>query len=101
MLTGNSYGGFIATEAAKGLSRSSADPDEGDIVHMVYITSHLAPVGVNVYELLGSELPVSADPVTTECIPAMPAEAAGALSFSELPVEQQIMYGAVQKPQSA
>ena len=103
VLVGNSYGGFITTEAAKGLSKPSrnAGPDEGEIIHLVYLASLLAPIGINCQELLAPDNPPVDTASTASYTPALPAEVAGAVLFSDLRVDEQLRYGAMQKPTSS
>lgn len=60
ILAGNSYGGFVATEAVQGTTRADREKmgKPGGLVHLVYLASLLPPVGMDVLELAGPAVPV-------------------------------------------
>ena len=95
---GSSYGGWVITEAAKGLSKAERDGSgkngSGALVGLVYLASMLSEVGFNLAQLLEGKVmvPVS-DKFDVDFLDPPPAEVAGPVLCSELEdKEEQIRY---------
>ena len=91
ILVGNSYGGVVITEAAKGFSKSErqAAGEAGALVHLVYLSSLVMPVGMTTEELVGGKVPAQ---MTSQGEYIDPPASAGQNLFSELNAEEQVHY---------
>ncbi|KIX03345.1 uncharacterized protein Z518_06897 [Rhinocladiella mackenziei CBS 650.93] len=103
VLCANSYGGLVSTEAVKGTTKAEreANGKPGALVHVVFIGSLLAPVGMNAQELVGGKIPLDMKS-KPDYIEPIDAEVAGAYLCSDLDDKAtQKYYGSLQKPHSA
>ena len=110
VLVGNSYGGFVITEAAKGLDlpQSKSNQQQGKLIHLIYLASLLAPLGTTVSALLAGEIPVATSPppssspsVPAGYLPPPPPSLSGPMIFSLLPPPQQSHHASLCLPMSA
>lgn len=104
VLAANSYGGFIATEAARGLSRAEREVEGkpgGALVGLVFLASLLAPVGICVHELVGGHVPVKTESTMGDYIPPPDPETAGGYICSDLSEDEQRHYARLQRCHSA
>lgn len=97
VLVGNSYGGFIITEAAKDLPTNAQG--SGNLIHLTYLASLLPGENTNVSEMVEGKQPM---PTTSPdaYLDPLPAEVAGPLLCSEASPEKQLKYGAMNGPHS-
>ena len=102
VLAGNSYGGIVITEAAKNISKADREAvgKPGGVVHLVYLASGLAPVGISTQKLVADKVPVMME-TDVEYNEPLDAATAGALLCSDMSKEDQLFYGAMQRPHSA
>ncbi|KAF2467182.1 alpha/beta-hydrolase [Lindgomyces ingoldianus] len=102
VLGANSYGGFVVTEASKGLSKAEREAagKPGALIHLVLMGSFLTPVGKTVKDMLTGHIPLDFES-EVEYIDSGPAEIAGYAFFGSLPQEDQMIYGGQTKPHSA
>lgn len=101
VLVGNSYGGWVITEAAKGISTSErqAEGKEGGLKHMVYLASGFSPdVGLSVSDLLGDAVEVPNEPDGEGYLEPPPPEIAGEQLAPSLSKEERLRYGSMLKP---
>ncbi|KAJ4289060.1 hypothetical protein N0V90_011402 [Kalmusia sp. IMI 367209] len=89
VIAGNSYGGFVAQESSKGLTR--ADRGEGgQLKHIILIASLFAKKGQTMKDLVGDQVPI---PEENEWIEAPPGEMAYKAFFGSLSEEDGLRYG--------
>jgi pimeloyl-ACP methyl ester carboxylesterase len=85
ILVGNSYGGAVASEAAKGLIIPKQD-GKGELKHVILINSLMADVGFTIADLVGGNLPLDLSGPT---IPPIDPLYAGSVLFPSLPKDEQ------------
>ena len=101
VLVGNSYGGFVITEASRGLSKADRDAagKDGALVHLVYLSSLFAPVGVTGHQMTGGSIPV--DTTSPKDFIDPPAAATVKVLVGSLPEDEQKHYDSLMRPQRA
>ena len=98
---GSSYGGFVITEAAKGLTKAeratAGMPGPGGLIGLVYLASAAAEVGTTLGQLLAGRIPVPvSEHFEEDFLEPPPADMAGKILRSELKsAEEQSRYGAM------
>jgi pimeloyl-ACP methyl ester carboxylesterase len=85
ILVGNSYGGAVASEAAKGLVVPKED-SKGQLKHIILINSLMADVGFTIADLVGGNLALDTSATT---IPPIDPAYAGSVLFPSLPKAEQ------------
>lgn len=98
VLVGSSYGGFVITEAAKGLCVSTAN-DSGKLIHLVYFASLPFELDTTVSQMVEGKQPMPTT-VPGDYLDPMPAEIAGAVLCSSATPEDQVKYGGMCAAQS-
>ena len=101
VLIGNSYGGFVITEASRGLSKAdrNAAGKDGALVHLFYLSSLFAPIGVTGHEMTGGNIPV--DTTSPNDFIGPPAAATVKVLVGSLSEDEQKHYDNLLRPQSA
>lgn len=104
VVVANSYGGFIAAEAMKGLSesdREAAGKTGGRLVNLVFIGSLLTPEGITCGELIANvvQTPEVIAPVEGDFRDPPPPEG-GVMVMSQLPPDECLAYAKQMKCQS-
>jgi pimeloyl-ACP methyl ester carboxylesterase len=100
VLVGNSYGGWVITEAAKGISKADreAEGKPGGLIHMVYLASPFSPkAGISVQDLLAGSVDVPTTADEEGYVAPPPAEPAGAMLASSVSKKEQLRYGSMLK----
>lgn len=100
VLAGNSYGGWVITEAAKGIGKAErkAEGKSGGVVNLVYLGSGLAAeTGKSVSEFLSGRVEVPERPDPEGYVDPPPAEAAPSVLIPSLSQEEQLRYGKMLK----
>lgn len=101
VLAGNSYGGWVITEAAKGIGKTErqAKGKSGGLIHMVFLASGFAPrTGMSVSDLLSGTVDDPTIPDDEGYVAPPPAEAAGGILTPSSSKEEQLRYGSMLKP---
>ncbi|KPI38774.1 uncharacterized protein AB675_5912 [Cyphellophora attinorum] len=89
VLAGSSYGGFVITEAAKGLIDSSATADNtGKLIHLVYFASLPFELNTTVSQMVEGKQPMPTT-IPGNYLDPMPAEIAGPVLCSQATLEEQ------------
>jgi pimeloyl-ACP methyl ester carboxylesterase len=102
IVVGNSYGGFLATEACKGLlqpDRLSAGK-KGGVAHIIIIGSLLAAKGKSVGDMLAGHIPLDFG-APQDWFPPAPAEISWRTFFGSLPEEEGLKYGGMMRSHSS
>jgi pimeloyl-ACP methyl ester carboxylesterase len=89
ILVGNSYGGAVASEAAKGLihPNQAKQDGKGALKHIILINSLMADTTFTIADLVGGNLPLDTSSPT---IPPIDPSYAGSVLFPSLPLAEQI-----------
>lgn len=91
ILVANSYGGWVAQEASKGLARADRNTG-GAVVHLVLLDTLLVPEGATFSSLVAQYVPAPITDPNIEWIDPVPGEHAGALLFGSMSQEEQLHY---------
>lgn len=101
VVAGSSYGGFVITEAARGLTKAEREAagkpaDSGALVGLVYLASLLGEVGQTLGQLVAGRIPVPvSEKFEANFLDPPPPELAGLILCSDLDdAEERTKWGA-------
>ncbi|KAF2106448.1 Alpha/Beta hydrolase protein [Lophiotrema nucula] len=102
VVVGNSYGGFLANEAIKGVLQSdrASVGKKGGVLHFVVLASLLPIVGKTVSEHLTGLIPIDLD-APVDWFPSGPAEMSAQAFLNHLPEEEGLKYGGLTRSHSS
>jgi pimeloyl-ACP methyl ester carboxylesterase len=100
VLAGSSYGGFVITEAAKGLLDPSITANNsGKLIRLVYFASLPFELNTTVSQMVEGKQPMPTT-IPGNYLDPMPAEIAGPVLCSQATPEKQVKYGGMSAAQS-